>query len=567
MSFELRQMPTRLPTLLLLFVVACGADPRSEDEAPDTTTEMPPATAAEAGDAAVVDAAPSFDAQPPVREASAPVIDCSNDGKSCDDGVYCNGVERCEPGTLASDARGCVRGDVVACATGETCSEQRRACSPCSDTALDDADGDGHEAASCGGDDCRDDEASTYPGAPELCNGRDDDCDGAIDGDTASLACMQAAPASSTSVCASGSCQITCSNPDADLIAGACVPHDDCAGVTACGPGSCVDGVRSYTCSCPTGYAGSTACADVDECAGTNDCDSSPAACVNDPGSYHCACPATHRGDGKGVHGCMRKATAISAGVGSTCALLSEGKVKCWGNNAFGKLGVSGQALGSAAGQMGDALPYVPLRAPAVSVAVGTDLSCAVLADGAAKCWGYNGYGTCGGDPAVDGLSMFDAPLPAGRTARALASGSGYGYAQLDDGSLGRWGMAFTSYALAPNARVKAFDRSPLYDAYHVCALLENGVISCWPGYTYYGDTFGYGTLGPNYDDALPPQSRPVIAFGGGHLALQIATGNQHSCALLDHTAIKCWGRNDFGQLGPGDTDHRGDEPGEMGDA
>ena len=30
-------------------------------------------------------------------------------------------------------------------------------------------------------------------------------------------------------------------------------------------------------------------------------------------------------------------------------------------------------------------------------------------------------------------------------------------------------------------------------------------------------------------------------------------------------TDIKCWGRNDDGQLGLGDTDERGDEEGEMG--
>ncbi|HEY6882226.1 MAG TPA: MopE-related protein, partial [Polyangiales bacterium] len=555
----------------LLTAIACGADRR--EDAPETTTDMPPATAEDASDAATpmaFDAAPALDARSTAPETSLPRIDClsPDSGIACDDGVYCNGSERCEPSAPNADVRGCVSTGPVVCAAGQTCSERMHACSVCSDSALDDGDGDGHEAASCGGDDCRDDDPTAYPGAAEACNGRDDDCDGTIDGTVASAACMMAAPAMSTSSCVSGGCQINCTDPDADLVAGACVKHDDCAGVTACGPGTCVDGVRAYTCTCPSGYAGTTSCADIDECASasSHDCDTSPAACVNDPGTYHCACPDSHRGDGKGAHGCMRKAIAVTAGSGNSCALLRGGLVKCWGSNQFGKLGISGDALGASAGQMGDALPSVALRTAATSIAAGSDLTCAVLADGAAKCWGYNKYGACGG-PGPDGLGMFDAPLPMGRKAASVASGSGYGFARLDDGTIGHWGAAFAYYALAPNARVKAFDRSPVYDRYHVCALMESGVVSCWPGYDYYGDTEGYGTLGPNFNPALPPESRPVIALGGGHLARQIATGNQFSCALLDNDTVKCWGRNDYGQLGVGDTVHRGTTVAQMGDA
>ncbi|MBN2495717.1 MAG: hypothetical protein JXR96_14080 [Deltaproteobacteria bacterium] len=61
------------------------------------------------------------------------------------------------------------------CAPGESCIDGLCA-AICSDS-----DGDGYQAESCGGADCDDADSAVYPGAPELCNGRDDDCDGAID--------------------------------------------------------------------------------------------------------------------------------------------------------------------------------------------------------------------------------------------------------------------------------------------------------------------------------------------------------------------------------------------------
>jgi alpha-tubulin suppressor-like RCC1 family protein len=58
----------------------------------------------------------------------------------------------------------------------------------------------------------------------------------------------------------------------------------------------------------------------------------------------------------------------------------------------------------------------------------------------------------------------------------------------------------------------------------------------------------------------------PAVDLGTGKTASAIATGNEHACALLNDGSVKCWGHNDSGQLGLGDTSYRGDGPNEMGD-
>ncbi|MDF3067681.1 MAG: uncharacterized protein K0R38_3282 [Polyangiaceae bacterium] len=99
-----------------------------------------------------------------------------NDAR-CDDPIYCDGVERCDP------RAGCVEGEVVACSdnstcTIDTCDEATKSCRH--DPR--DADGDGDPVRNCGGRDCDDDDPLVGSGSTEVCGNRsDDDCDGSVD--------------------------------------------------------------------------------------------------------------------------------------------------------------------------------------------------------------------------------------------------------------------------------------------------------------------------------------------------------------------------------------------------
>lgn len=96
------------------------------------------------------------------------------DAAKCDDGVFCNGVERCE---AAGGETRCAAG-FSPCAQNDICDEGAALCLPDCAVPLD-ADGDGSRAVVCGGDDCDDDDATRFPGNAEVCDldGHDEDCD------------------------------------------------------------------------------------------------------------------------------------------------------------------------------------------------------------------------------------------------------------------------------------------------------------------------------------------------------------------------------------------------------
>lgn len=127
----------------------------------------------------------------------------------CDDGFYCNGAERCDTANPTADPDGCVTTGV--CGSQEACIEASQSCAPCADG--DDPDGDGHADIRCGGGDCREGDPFVFPGATEVCNLIDDDCDGIVDGEDARAGCSQNQIVLLmrhvlTSVCMAGACQV-----------------------------------------------------------------------------------------------------------------------------------------------------------------------------------------------------------------------------------------------------------------------------------------------------------------------------------------------------------------------
>jgi alpha-tubulin suppressor-like RCC1 family protein len=187
-------------------------------------------------------------------------------------------------------------------------------------------------------------------------------------------------------------------------------------------------------------------------------------------------------------------ALSIAAGRSNTCALMPGGVVKCWGSNAYGQLGTGTTAS--------DLLPtVVPLAATAKAVSAGNEHACALLTTGGVQCWGRNGYGQLGDASTTDRWSPVD------------VSGLASGVAQISVGG------------------------------FHSCAILENGSARCW-GFNLYGGLGDASTM-----NRLTPAT--VNESGVKFTQLSAGGGKSHTCALLSSTP-KCFGPNNYGQLGDG---------------
>ncbi|HMQ26612.1 MAG TPA: hypothetical protein PKA98_11545, partial [Acidimicrobiales bacterium] len=232
--------------------------------------------------------------------------------------------------------------------------------------------------------------------------------------------------------------------------------------------------------------------------------------------------------------GAGRTATAISAGWLHTCALLDNGTVKCWGYNGSGGLGLGDEDdRGDGPGEMGDDLPAVNLGTgrTATAISAGSEHTCALLDNATVKCWGWNAFGQLG---LGDTLDRGDGP--------------------------GEMGNALPAVSLGTDRTATAISAG----LEHTCALLDNATVKCWgnnvDGVLGLGDEVDRGGAAGQMGDDLPP-----VSLGAARTTTAVSTGWRHTCALLDNATVKCWGDNQTGQLGQGDTDDRGDDAGEMG--
>ncbi len=220
------------------------------------------------------------------------------------------------------------------------------------------------------------------------------------------------------------------------------------------------------------------------------------------------------------------EAQRVAGGSAHTCATTTFGTVKCWGDSYYGQIGRSDYFGGSST---------VPVDVTGVtgavtSITAGASDSCALLAVGRVKCWGYaSGWGSHP-DPTY---------ISASSDVTALSSGNAHNCAVRSTGAIWCWGSVYggsPSYSgLSSITGVAAGNN-------FTCVLNNSGGVQCW----------GSGSSGQLGNGSTSSSSSVVSVTGLSSGVSSIAAGASSACALLSTGAVKCWGQGDHGQLGDG---------------
>jgi alpha-tubulin suppressor-like RCC1 family protein len=281
----------------------------------------------------------------------------------------------------------------------------------------------------------------------------------------------------------------------------------------------------------------------------------------------------------------------VAVGSEHICAVKNDGTVWCWGDNSYGQLGD-----GTTTARTSPTLVQNITKVVAIAT---VDLhTCALKSDATAWCWGFNLGGQLG-----DGTTT-NSPTPVQvvgvTSAAAVQCGESYSCARKTDGTAWCWGHGVwgelgngSTTLMSPPVQVATLgnsvaDLSTNWD--HACASENDGSLYCW-GLNASGDVGKDGGIESSPNLVTDLSNMRSIAAGLGHNCVirldgtiwcfgdnadgeltgttqggptpvevsslpgsvtQLVAGDSFTCALLGTGAVRCWGRNDYGQLGNG---------------
>ena len=188
--------------------------------------------------------------------------------------------------------------------------------------------------------------------------------------------------------------------------------------------------------------------------------------------------------------------TAVSSGPGEATCAVAGGEVFCWGLNSSRIVAPLGSYY-TAPTRVGN------IGSPAVDIAVSSTSACAVVTDGAVRCWGDGRQGTMTQEAFVDYNIRGPVTLPFINNAVKITGGF-----------------------------------------HNFCVISVNAMLQCW------GQNAN-GQLGPGVAEPVFAARQPLLQPGEVDVqVVDVSMGTNHTCAVLTVGSVKCFGQNLFGQLG-----------------
>lgn len=196
----------------------------------------------------------------------------------------------------------------------------------------------------------------------------------------------------------------------------------------------------------------------------------------------------------------------IESGMSVSCVIASDDNAYCWGHN--GQYGLGDNTTSTRTSPVAVYRSGVLSGLTIKDIAVGLNhIQCVVASNDRVYCWGENLYGSVGDNtttPRSAPVAVYSAGVLSGKTISSVSAG-----------------------------------------ASSACAVDSTGKVYCW----------GNGVLG---NGSLGSSAVPVAVTSTGALSGKVVTdvsiGNGFACALATDGKAYCWGGNNYGQLGTGNT-------------
>lgn len=444
--------------------------------------------------------------------------------------------------------------EVITCERGFLCDRETLACLPvvrdCAPLRPGDTYCDGNTRVECG---------------PDLVTVTEEECDGACaDGECVTEECGDGVVTSSEA-CDDGN------DDDTDDCLSTCKRARCGDGIIREGVEECDDGNDDETDACRSScvearcgdgvvWAEHEACDDendIDDDACPSNCQ--PQRCGDDyivENIEDCEDGNEVSGDGCSSQ-CRTEPAALELGDDHSCAVLVDGRLKCWGSNADGQLGfdTGGEvAWGTKPEHLGKALPVV--LDDVTQVSAGGNFTCA-LSDGKVWCWGDNSRGQLGRESTVSKGAEPEAIDVGGEPAR-VCTGRRHACVLLDSGEVKCWGDASLGQLGLDPADTDAvgLQKGDMGDSLPAVNLPEAAIdLDCGGDFTcvVMGDRLfcwgagEYGQVGPIEED-FSAEPQELIVPNNDYLHY-VTVGERHACSWNADGRAYCWGSNDHGQL------------------